>query len=191
MFEAPCTSLLALAIEHPALQAVAIIIATFVLEDAATILAATQVQDGSISGLLAIASLYVGIVLGDAGLYGLGWLASLVPWVTRVVPTKEAREWLQERVFKVVWISRFLPGLRLPTYTACGFLGARFSAFILASMTAALVWTTGLFVVSIKVGDFLMAHFGLWRWAGAMGTLVFLLLASRFIARSWKCGHQQ
>jgi membrane protein DedA with SNARE-associated domain len=93
-----------------------------------------------------------------------------------------AREWLLERLFKVVWISRFLSGVRMPTYTARGFLGARFSAFILAGITATLVWTTGLFAISIRIGDFLMAHLGVWQWAGAAGTLAFLLLASRSIA---------
>jgi len=186
--------LLDLALHHPALQAGAIILATFILEDAATVLAATQAAAGLVSIPLAVGSLYVGIVLGDAGLYALGWLATLVPWIYRALPpqrTAVARVWLGGRVFKVVLISRFLPGLRLPTYTTCGYLGVSFRKFILASMTATMFWTSGLFVLSMKIGDELMAHFGVWRWAGVGGMIIFLLVAGRFATWLWKEAHQE
>jgi membrane protein DedA with SNARE-associated domain len=101
------------------------------------------------------------------------------------------RAWLAGRVFKVVLISRFLPGLRLPTYTTCGYLGASFRKFILASMTATMFWTSGLFVLSMKIGDELMAHFGVWRWAGVGGMIVFLIVAGRFATWLWKDAHQE
>ncbi len=189
MFGVSVSSLLAYALHHPALQAGTIIIATFILEDAATVLAAIQAATGDISIPLALGSLYVGIVLGDAGLYGLGQLARLIPWFHRLLPPKRERvvkAWLQGRVFKIVVISRFLPGVRLPTYTTCGYLGVSFRKFITASMTATVVWTSGLFLVSMKVGDFLIAHFGVWRWAGFVGMIVFMVLAGRLAARLWK-----
>ena len=191
MFVSQVSSLLAIATEHPMIQAAAIIVATFILEDAATILAAIQAQDGSISISLAIASLYAGIVLGDAGLYGLGRLAKLVPWINRVVPsepTERLGAWLRARTFKVVLISRFMPGVRLPAYTACGYLGAGFNSFILASMSATLIWTLVLFAISMRIGDVLAAHFGVWRWVGMVGALVCVLTASRLATRSWKNG---
>lgn len=189
MFGVSVGALIAFAVEHPVLQAGAIILATFILEDAATIIAAMQAADGSISIPLAIGSLYVGIVLGDAGLYGLGWLANLAPWIHRRLPprpTKIAHDWLEGRVFKIVLISRFLPGVRLPTYTTCGFFRASFRAFILASMTATVVWTSGLFAIAMKVGDVLMAHFGVWRWGGLVGMIVFVLVAGRVATRLLK-----
>ncbi len=194
MFGVSVGSLVAFAVRHPVLQAGSIVLATFILEDAATILAAMQASAGTISIPLAIGSLYVGIVLGDAGLYGLGRLGALVPWLHRVLPprpTEMMREWLQGRVFKVVLISRFLPGVRLPTYTACGFLGASFRPFILASMMATVFWTSGLFAVSMKIGDVLIAHFGVWRWAGIVGMIIFVVLAGRFATRLWKDAHQE
>ncbi|MGH7153370.1 MAG: DedA family protein [Acetobacteraceae bacterium] len=194
MFGVSVRSLLAFAVLHPGLQAGTIVLATFILEDAATILAAVQAAAGTISVPLALGSLYVGIVLGDAGLYALGWLATLVPWVHRLLPpqrTEVVRAWLKGRVFKVVLIARFLPGVRLPTYTTCGFLGASFRSFILASMTATVFWTSGLFAVSMRIGDFLMAHFGVWRWAGIVGMILVMLLASRVASRLWKDSHQE
>ena len=157
---------------------------TFILEDAATVIAAIQTADGSLSGPLALASLYVGIAVGDLGLYGLGWLAARFPPVTRFIPPhrKEVvRAWL-DAMFKVVLISRFLPGLRLPTYTTCGFVNADLQQFALAVVIATICWTTLLFGVSLRVGEVLMDHFGAWRWAGAAGFVLFVVLAGRLTA---------
>jgi membrane protein DedA with SNARE-associated domain len=178
-------SLLAWAGHHPLLQATAIVLGTFILEDAATVIAAMQTADGSLSGPLALASLYVGIAVGDLGLYGLGWLAARCPPVTRFIPPhrKEVvRAWFDGRVFKVVLISRFLPGLRLPTYTTCGFVNADLRQFALAVVIATICWTTLLFGVSLRIGEVLMDHFGAWRWAGAAGFVLFVVVAGRLTA---------
>jgi membrane protein DedA with SNARE-associated domain len=175
-------SLLALAGHSPLLQAVTIVLATFVLEDAATVMAAMQAEQGDVSMGVALGSLFVGIVLGDLGLYGLGRLSAHVAWIARLLPPhrKEAiSAWLKGRVFKVVLVSRFLPGLRLPTYTTCGFLGADLKQFTLAAVVATTCWTSLLFGVSLKVGQFLMDHFGAWRWVGAAGFVLFVILAGR------------
>jgi len=173
---------LVLAGHSPLLQAVTIVLATFVLEDAATVGAAMQAEQGDISLRVALGALFVGIVLGDLGLYGLGRLSALVPWIARLLPphrTEAISAWLKGRVFKVVLVSRFLPGLRLPTYTTCGFLGADLRQFILAAVVATTCWTSLLFGVSLKVGQFLMDHFGAWRWVGAAGFVLFVILAGR------------
>lgn len=186
MFGLSVSGVLAFALHHPGLEAFAIIFATFILEDAATILAGMEAAAGSLSIPLALGSLYVGIVLGDLGLYGLGWLAAHVPWVRRLLPpqrTETIRAWLQGRVFRVVLVSRFLPGVRLPTYTTCGYLGASLRQFTLATMTATLIWTSGLFAVSTRVGQVLMDHFGIWRWAGALGLIVVLVLVNTVARR--------
>jgi membrane protein DedA with SNARE-associated domain len=178
MFGISVASLLRMAGQHKLFQAAAIVFGTFVLEDAATVLAAMQAETGGIPIWLALVSLYTGIVLGDLGLYGLGRLCARVPWVYRVVGHERVRkgqEWLhgrRRRVFKIVFVSRFLPGMRLPTYTACGFLGADFRQFVMAAIVATLIWTSLLFGVSLRIGRFLMDHFGAWRWAGAIGFAV-------------------
>lgn len=178
--------ILKLAGTRPLLQALAIILGTFILEDAATVLAAMRAAEGGIPIWLALLSLYVGVVLGDLGLYGLGRLSARVGWIARLVPPERSRSlaaWLRGRVFKVVLVSRFLPGMRLPAYTACGFLRANFRRFALAAIIATLVWTTLLFCVSLRVGGFLIDHFGAWRWAGAAGFAVALILLGHFAAR--------
>jgi membrane protein DedA with SNARE-associated domain len=182
MLASSITSLLALAGQSALCQAGAIILGTFILEDAATVAAAMQVEDGGVSVWLALMSLYAGIVLGDMGLYGLGRLSAHIPWVARQLPPhrqETIKAWVSGRIFKVVLVSRFLPGMRLPTYTTCGFVGAGFGQFTLAAIAATACWTSLLFAVSLKVGQFLMDHLGAWRWAGAAGFVVFIILAGR------------
>jgi len=178
-------SLLAWAGHQPLLQATAIVLGTFILEDAATVLAAMQADEGRLSAALALAALYVGIILGDLGLYGLGRLSAKLPMIARYLPphrTEAIRGWLHGRVFKVVLASRFLPGLRLPTYTTCGFVGANLRQFALAVVIATICWTSLLFGVSLRIGQVLIDHFGAWRWAGAAGLAIFVILAGRLTA---------
>lgn len=185
MLASSILSLLAVAGKSPLFQAASIILGTFVLEDAATVGAAMRAQDGSLSIPLALISLYAGIVLGDLGLYGLGRLSSRSAWLRRQLPPhrqEAVRAWISGRVFRVVLVSRFLPGMRLPTYTTCGFVRADLKRFTLAAIVATLCWTSLLFAVSLRIGQFLMDHFGVWRWAGAAGFVIFIILAGRVAA---------
>jgi membrane protein DedA with SNARE-associated domain len=70
----------------------------------------------------------------------------------------------------------------LPTYTTCGFVGADLRQFALAVVIGTLCWTSLLFGVSLKIGQELMDHFGAWRWAGAAGFVVVVILAGRLAA---------
>ena len=171
------------------MQGLAIVTGTFILEDGATVATAMAVQDGHVAMPVALLSLYLGIILGDIGLYGLGRLASAVPWFSRLIPEQRqfrGRDWLNRRVFKVVFVARFLPGVRLPTYTTCGFLHASFAKFVLAATGATLIWTSVLFGLSVRVGAVLMAHLGAWRWVGVAVFLVAIVLAGRMAARAAK-----
>lgn len=175
---------------NPALQALAVIGGTFILEDAATIIAASQVANDTMSLAVALGALYVGIVLGDIGLYGLGRLAALFPWARRWAPRpggraggRQGRTWIEANVFKTVFLSRFIPGARLPTYTLCGFLHASFTRFALATTLATMIWTSLLFTLSLRVGTFLIAHLGAWRWLGVAFFVATILVIGRLAAR--------
>ena len=185
MINLSVNSIMAAAGKRPLLEAAAIIVATFILEDAATVIAGMQVTDGKLAWHVALGALYVGIIAGDVGLYGLGRLAALFPPLLRVVRVDRRRrgnQWLSGRVFRVVFVARFLPGARLPTYTACGFLGADIVRFTMAAFVATAIWTSLLFLLSLRVGRFLMNHFGAWRWAGMLGVILLLVAAGRIAA---------
>lgn len=188
MFVSGFTSILASAAGSPALEVGIIIAGTFILEDAATLLAAMQVAAGAVSLPLALGALYSGIVLGDILLYWLGWWSAKHPWAARFVPHQRrdiGRDWVSKRLVRVVLVSRFVPGLRLPTYTTCGFLRAHFPTFALTAVGAALVWTSLLFLVSLKLGRLLLAYLGPYRWVGLAILVAVLVLVGR-IATRWQ-----
>jgi membrane protein DedA with SNARE-associated domain len=171
---------------NPLVQGLLIVAGTFVLEDAATILAAMDVQVGQVTLMVALVALYLGIVLGDLGLYGMGRIARSTPWARRWAPPErfaQGRDWLHGHVFSVVFVSRFLPGARLPTYTACGYFGASVSRFTAAAIIATLIWTTLLFSVSLRLGRLMADHLGTWRWVGMAGFALTVILAGRIAAR--------
>jgi membrane protein DedA with SNARE-associated domain len=186
MMTAEYTDLLISAAGSKPLQAATIIIGTFILEDVATVLAAMQVATGGVSLPLALGALYAGIVLGDLGLYGLGRLSATRAWAKRLVGPRRrdiGEEWVKTRVIPLVLISRFVPGLRLPTYTTLGFLKAPITKFALAAVLATLVWTSGLFFVSVKLGVLLLHYLGVWRWAGLAVFCFILIMAGRYASR--------
>ncbi len=163
-----------------------ILLGTFILEDAATILAAMDVQVGRVALTVALLSLYLGIVVGDLGLYGLGRLAAATPWARRWAPADRftrGGEWLRGHVFTTVFVSRFLPGARLPTYTACGYFRTDFRRFTLAAIVATLIWTTLLFTVSLRLGRYMVDYLGAWRWVGMAGFALTVVVAGRIVAR--------
>jgi len=176
------------------LQAGAIIGGTFILEDAATLLAAMQVAAHAVSLPLALIALYAGIVLGDLGLYGLGRASNSNAWARRLVPQRRqdlGREWVSMRIIPIVLISRFVPGLRLPTYTTLGYLRAPFGKFALAAICGTLVWTSALFFVSLKVGVLLFRYLGAWRWAGLVVFGLILILTGRLAAKLYNRSSQE
>jgi membrane protein DedA with SNARE-associated domain len=188
MFIPSFASLLADAGTSWPLQAVVIIGGTFILEDAATLLAAMQVASGALSLPVALGALYAGIVLGDVGLYGLGWLSGKHSWAKRLVPPQRrdlGHDWVRHRVFPIVVVSRFVPGLRLPTYTTLGFLRAPLLSFAAAAVAATLVWTSGLFFVSLRLGVLMMHYLGIWRWAGLGVFLLLIIGVGRFAAHTY------
>ena len=53
------------------------------------------------------------------------------------------------------------------------------TAIATTAIAATLVWTTGLFMVSFKLGLLMMRYLGIWRWAGLAIFCVILILVGR------------
>jgi membrane protein DedA with SNARE-associated domain len=156
---------------NPWLQFVVVVVGTFILEDATTVFAALAVSDNQLSLAVTLAALYFGVAVGDMGLFGLGQLAAGHPWARRYVvldKVQAVRRWLDGRLVSAVIATRFLPGARLPTYTACGFLGVSFRRFAIAVVVGTMLWTTLLFAVSLSLGGLIMTQLGAWRWPGGI-----------------------
>ncbi|MHB1770120.1 MAG: DedA family protein [Minisyncoccota bacterium] len=159
-----------------------IILGTFILEDPTTVIVGVLAADGAIGVPLALCSLYAGIILGDIGLYCLGWLASTHPRLGRYVDHEFVapfRAWLESRYVLTIFTARFIPGSRLPTYTASGFFRSPLSTFVLTAIVATSVWTTILFSTSYWFGNFTSSWIGSVRWGVALLFLLILFFVGR------------
>lgn len=131
----------------PALMALAIIAATFVVEDAATIAVGVLASRMLVDPGLAVAALLAGTIIGDFGVYALGRGAGRLPFFrSRRFPRAEA--WLRSRGGVAVALARFVPGSRLPVYSASGFVRMPFIRFAVLIVATGLVWTPALFFLS-------------------------------------------
>ena len=115
--------------ETQAALALAIFLATFIYEDGATLLAATVSASGALDPRLGLLTTFLGIWMGDMGLYGLGssfgrrtaqsrWLQKYL----RPESLVKAEQWLAKNGSFALIMSRAIPGSRLPLYLAAGAL---------------------------------------------------------------------
>jgi membrane protein DedA with SNARE-associated domain len=190
----PTTVLLALG-STPWAIAIAIVLATFVLEDVATIAAAFLAATGVVPPMIALSALYIGIFAGDLGLYGLGAAARTRDWARRMIGERrmaKGRMWLKRRYISALIGARFMPGFRLPTYTASGFLALPFWPFVAVAAAACLIWTSLVFSLVYFFGVMAVEHLGVWRWILAAALVLLILagptIADRFARRATESG---
>src|SRR5438876_9726410 len=146
--------------------ATAIILLSFVSEDAATISSALSIFGGPISWPLGFVSCFAGIWLGDLGLYSLArcagknvlrsrWLARLADPATI---TRCEKTFAQNSTFTLI-ASRFIPGTRLPTYLAAGLFAMPACRFALITAIGALLWISVFFALTKLFGSHAVVWF--------------------------------
>ncbi|MEZ5979060.1 MAG: alpha/beta fold hydrolase [Planctomycetota bacterium] len=157
--------------------------ATFVSEDLTCILAGALVAQGRLELLPATLACFVGIYVGDLLLFLAGrWLGTPalarapLRWVVSKEREERAAEWLERRGLVVIFLSRFTPGMRLPTYFASGALGASAARFALFFAIAAGVWTPILVYLASILGGELMESLDAIQRNLPLGILVTLVV---------------
>lgn len=133
----------------------ALALGTLVSEDAATLSAGLLSARGTLSAPEAVFWVSLGIWAGDLGLFAAGRLARSMRPVRRWVDRRLARseiaalgQRLEGGVALAVFVSRFLPGTRVPLYLAAGVLRVRALLFATVTAVAVLLWVTA-FVASV------------------------------------------
>lgn len=133
--------------------------ATLITEDLTCITAGVMAAQGRIDFALAAFACFLGIYVGDLLLFLAGrWLgrAALsrapIKWFVNERAVARGSEWMQHQGAKVIFISRFLPGARLPTYFAAGALRTSFWKFALYFAVACMVWTPLLVGLAVLLG---------------------------------------
>lgn len=183
----------------PAAQAAALGLSTFAQEDVPTVTAALLAAAGTMPLLLAFLGVFLGIWVGDGLLYwvarGFGRPLFERPWARRLFnPAAVARSeaWFAQRGTWLLVSSRFVPGTRLPTYLAAGFLRLPFGRFALTTGAAVAVWTGAIFGLAHVVDDQLAAwlerfNLGGWVVLGLItASVVLLRLAFNLTQRDFR-----
>jgi membrane protein DedA with SNARE-associated domain len=94
------------------------------------------------------------------GLYAVGLAATRVPALKRRfvgAPSDRTRGHIVRRLPTAVLLARVIPGLRLATYSACGFVRVPLLPFTAWVVVAVTLWTAGLYAVSVALGQ-VLAH---------------------------------
>ena len=126
----------------------------FAYEDGATLLAATLGAAGKLDVRLGFVSAFLGIWIGDMGLYvlgsSIGRRAATARWSRRFVSDEalaRAESWFKRRGAFTIVMSRFLPGSRLPLYVAAGALQLPARLFSTITGVCAAIWVAAIFGV--------------------------------------------
>lgn len=151
----------------PALGALAV--ATLISEDLACIAAGLLVARGVVDFGPATLACAGGIFAGDLLLVGLGRTLGRRgldhPWLRRwmaVDSVPRAERWFARQGPGLILASRFMPGMRLPTYVAAGILRAPWGPFIGWFLLASAVWTPLLVGLAFVLGDMALRVFERW-----------------------------
>ncbi len=167
----------------PLMLGVALAVATLVSEDGALIAGSLLVSNDMATASNVIFWVTFGILGGDIGLYGLGASARQNAWIRRRIPVRRAasvRRWLKDREVSVLFLSRLMPGTRLPTYVSYGFLGMSLLRFSVVMGLAGLSWVTAMVFFVREIQELLSQVDGT---LGIIGAIIVAFLVLYLIPR--------
>lgn len=152
------------------------------------------VASGSLSTWEGFLACFGGIWSGDFLLYAIArfggrpaalrFLKSGSRWEGRIL---RSEQWFRKSGIVAIAVSRFVPGLRLPTFLAAGFLGMNTTLFLLLTGTMAAVWVLAVFLIVHLLGhaapDLIQSLRGhlLWILGGVLTLIVMGRLAALLI----------
>jgi len=180
--------------ETQAALALSIFFATFIHEDGATLLAATLSASGCLDPKIGLLSAFLGIWIGDIGLYGLGsafgrhttqsrWLRKYL----RPESLAKAKVWFAKHGSLALVMSRAIPGSRLPLYVAAGALRLPIRQFAKITGICSAVWVSAIFAIWRFIPKTPSGHQTLLPWLLTAAVLFapWLLTKSARSLRDW------
>lgn len=151
-------------------------LATLISEDLTCIGAGLLAAKGVIGFIPATLACLIGIFLGDILLYFAGRVLGRrgvrkapLRWLLSEADLTRSAQWFERRGVLLIFLTRFFPGTRLPTYFTAGLLGVgilRFSFFFLLAATA---WTPLLVGLSALLGGQMLAWFEVYQDYALLG----------------------
>lgn len=160
-----------------------IVVSTFINEDLTCIGTGLLVAKGILNYIPAAAACFTGILLTDITVYWLGRSVGspMLRWVPFrwFIDEEDVRN--TESVFKesglpIIFVSRFIPGTRLPTYFSAGMVRVKFSLILFYFILAILIWAPFLVGLSYLIGQQIIDYFYVYQDYAAWIFLVLLLV---------------
>lgn len=163
-------------------EGIVIFFLTFIHEDMAILAAGFSKVEHGLPLLFAYVPIYLGIVIGDIGIYGLGRLAQSNKWLkSKIIGPKVERinKWLNTHLVRVLVVCRLTPGLLFPTFVACGWFKIPFWRFATVSIIAGAVYSSIVLTIVIIFGDLVLFNLGYWAW-GSLALIVILFAVRNY-----------
>ena len=172
--------------------------ATLVSEDLTCIGTGILVARGSIGFWPGTIACLIGIFVGDVAFFALGRLVGRpalkrrpLRWLVRADNLDGAVDWFGRRGPVLVFVTRFLPGFRVPTYVAAGILHTGAWTFVFWFLLAAGVWTPALVGLSAGFGHQMVHWLGRYRvlaWPALLlaAALIFVLVRVVLPLATWR-----
>ncbi len=170
----------------------ALALATFASDDLACVAGGLLVAAGRLDFWAATLACFTGIVVGDLILVAVGrglGRAALQRWPLRGRVSAEglarAEAWFAQRGGRAIFISRFVPGTRLPLYLAAGVLRAPWGRLALWFAAAVAVWAPLVVGLSWSLGEAVVADLVGWRqWSAGLVAAALLAWAGLRLGQS-------
>ena len=167
-------------------ESIVIFFLSFIHEDAAILAAGFSKVEYGLPLLYAYVPVYLGIVVGDIIIYGLGRLAQTNRWLKlKIIGPKVERIhlWLEAHLVRVLIVCRLTPGLLFPTFVACGWFKIPFWRFATVSIIAGAVYSSIVLTIIVMFGDLVLFHLGYWAWGILAAAVILWALRNSFKSR--------
>ncbi len=131
-------------------------IAPFVQEDIAVLGAVSAMISKMGNPLGLFTSISIGLILSDLWKYWLGRAAITQAWAQKYSDkpaVHAAHAKLENNMLKTIFVSRFLPGARIPLYIAAGFFKLPFSKFAASICVTAIFYIGLIYTLFLGLGE--------------------------------------
>jgi membrane protein DedA with SNARE-associated domain len=148
----------------------------FAHEDLAIVLGGYIVVNQIMPVGLVVAAIYVGMVVSDFALYGIGAGARRLPWLGRLAVDDRVKNFgdaLKRNLFGLMALCRIVPGAVFVAMVSCGWTRVPLGRFTIASLFVSALYLPLMLYLMIVFGDALDDHVGLWTWPFLLCLVVF------------------
>ncbi|HWA55772.1 MAG TPA: alpha/beta fold hydrolase [Gemmatimonadales bacterium] len=172
--------------------------ATLISEDLTCITAGLMIARGSIGFVPGVLACFAGIFVGDLLVFLSGRVLGRVVlgraplrWFLSADAVAVASQWVERRGARLVFITRVVPGTRLPSYFAAGMLRTSMLRFALYFFVACAIWTPILVGLAAAFGEAVQQALSIFRERMALyllvaGLVLFVVLKLLLPLSTWR-----